>query len=846
MKMKKLIYLLITVMLILLFTACGEEKEEDIIEIRGYTEGEQTEYIYDNEYLTLTFDAETTHFTVLEKESGKLWYSNPEDYAEDTVASTAYKAALQATMLISYTNKNGDDNSYNNYNYSIKNGLYEVEPLENGIKVKYTIGDIEREYEIPLAVPESRMKQFYDLMERKSQKSVDEYYRKIDINNLRATDNKSELLAMYPDLENEPMYVIRDSIQPYLKVKLETLFAAVGYTYEDYLEDVSRYSGGTTTEKPTFNISMLIELNEDELVISIPLEEIEYRSDYPLVKVSPLPYFGCGGTSDDGYILVPDGSGGIINFNNGKIQQNAYYNNVFGWDYGQIRTIMISENTAYYPVYGIANGDSSFLCILEDGASDAAINADISGRYNSYNYAYATYQLLHYEDLDVSAKSQKTVRVFENEVPEGSFTQRYCFVGDTEYISLAEEYREYLTKKYPNLTKDTDANVPMTVEIIGAVDKTEQKFGIPTVVDLELTTYKEAEAMIKELYDSDLPGLSIKLNGWFNRGVSHKVPSSVKLISKLGSKSDFKSLLETSAELGITTYLETGVEFVYRNSALDGFIAIRDAAKYISKEVAEEYPFWPTTFRSKDDADYLYYLVKPSYSMSLIDSFMKSIKKLGSNSVAFKDIGKYLGADYNKKNIVTREEVIALQQEKLAELQDAGSDIMIYSGNVYAVPYADMILDLMLATKGANIIDLEVPFYTMALHGLVDFAGDAVNLSADYEKNLLKTMETGAGLYFVMMNAGADELEETLHNEFYGSDYSLWKEDIISIYHKMQEDMGNTYNQYITEYKVINSGVRLTGYEDGTRVIVNYCYDDYVYNGITIPARDYIVERGGE
>ena len=42
------------------------------------------------------------------------------------------------------------------------------------------------------------------------------------------------------------------------------------------------------------------------------------------------------------------------------------------------------------------------------------------------------------------------------------------------------------------------------------------------------------------------------------------------------------------------------------------------------------------------------------------------------------------------------------------------------------------------------------PFYTMALHGLVDYTAESYNLSEDASETLLKSIENGAGLYFVL------------------------------------------------------------------------------------------------
>lgn len=54
------------------------------------------------------------------------------------------------------------------------------------------------------------------------------------------------------------------------------------------------------------------------------------------------------------------------------------------------------------------------LCILEDRASAAAIEADISGRNHSYNYVNATYTTLHSASVDMSAKTIVSVPSYQS------------------------------------------------------------------------------------------------------------------------------------------------------------------------------------------------------------------------------------------------------------------------------------------------------------------------------------------------------------------------------------------------------------------------------------------------
>ena len=107
--------------------------------------------------------------------------------------------------------------------------------------------------------------------------------------------------------------------------------------------------------------------------------------------------------------------------------------------------------------------------------------------------------MIHGEDMDISKKSDTTVRTYETSLPKENLTQRYRFSDHTDYVSMATEYRSYLMDRYPSLVKKEDTTVPMAVELIGAVDNTEHILGYPVVRSLALTTYSEAEDILKQI-----------------------------------------------------------------------------------------------------------------------------------------------------------------------------------------------------------------------------------------------------------------------------------------------------------------------------------------------------------
>lgn len=856
--MKKQLYLLlITVFCCFSLAACAEE-ENGSGEMKTYEYDNSGDVTVENDSLAFTVKGDSSQFEVKDKKTGKIYTSNPsaEDIEKYGEADGQFKDILSATLALTYSNETNTEKQIDNYGSCIQNKNYQVEKVSDSeIVVHYSVGDFEKTYVCPIAIKESRMKQYLDKMDSSTQSSIRRYYNYYNYEEMKE-DDAEELAAaeaLFPDLKDEPVYYLKDDITDTRLKSCEKYFVEAGYTADDRIADMGTYKVSRNEGKPIFDIDVHYVLEEGELVVKVPMKDISYNTDYPIVKLQVLPYMGASNKDEQGYVLVPEGTGGLIRFNNGKTDQQTYQGNMYGWDYGINRTMVVDESKASMPAFVVANetSSSSFICTAEEGSSYATVVADIAGKNNGYNYGSFTYQMVHGENMDVSSKSDTTVRVYEDGLPDETITQRYIFSDQTGYVELAASYRDYLMKKYPDqLKKKETSTVPLAVEMIGAVDDTEHILGYPVVRSQSLTSYEQAKTILQTLKEAGISNLTAKYTGWFNTGVKQTSAKKVSLVGRLGSKSDLKELTSYAEGTdGLDFYLNGVFTYVYKDKWFDGFGVNSNAAKFCSREICELYTLDPITYQSNEDYwDYhtydSYYLTKPAYAMEALDHYAEETAALGAKNIGLEDIGNQLAGDYNPKDRVSREKALNMQVEKMSQLKQAGTKLMITGGNQYAVPYADYVTDLNIANKSVNIVDESVPFYQLALHGLVDYSGSAVNLSADQEQNVLKAAETGAGLYYTYIYEKSSELQDGKYTKYYACNFDEWKEDTVALYKKFEETLGDTYNQFITGHEQVAKGVYKTTYESGKSVLVNYNYEDYNYEGTVVPQRDFVI--GGE
>ncbi len=824
-----------------------QEAEQLDPPVISYYDGGKKALTMENESLLFELDPKTTQFTLTEKETGRVWRSNPEEAANDPVAanSAANRGVLQSTLIVTYSSSDGVID-YNNFQYSIENENYLIEPQEDGsIDVIYTVGKIEKTFRLPTAITVERFQKFTDEMAKAKANRVKKAYTQYTPEKVAgmADAEREALLALYPEAANQPLYVLIASTSESNKESIAEIFEKAGYTQEDYDLDMQLVAGAAETTIPVFNVTMNYRLDGEDFIVEIPYEKIRYRAEYPITFVTVLPMFGAAGTEDEGFMLIPEGGGALIRYNNGKLRQNSYYANMYGWDYATERTEVVSETKNTFPVFGMTGDGGSFICIMEGATSYGGIQADISMRYNSYNWACAKYNVLHSDRYNVSAKTERLVYMFEKEIPDDTIVQRYRFVDSESYSDMAAAYGEYLRAVHPELNESEAGETPVSVELIGAIDKTMVKFGMPVDSVVPVTTFSQAEEIIAALNSAGIENLSVRMTGWANGGVSQEVLTKVRVLRSLGGEKGMKALIAAAEKAGVELYFDGVSCFAYNSGLMEGFIPFRDAARFTTREQIVIHPYSVITYQPEDWRD-PFYLVQPHYAHRMAENLLSALSGQGAAGVAFRDIGSLLSGDYNPKNTTTREQVRAMNIETLEKAEAAGLNVMVKEGFDFVLPYADLITDMDLKGTEYSIIDEKVPFYQMAVHGAVSYTGAPVNLASDWKAEILRCAEYGAGLNFTFMQEEGTILQNTFHSGYYGAEFASWAEEIEEIAGTYQKDMAGLNQIRMTGHEILADGVTATVYENGTTVYVNYTDKDYEAGGVIVPARSYHAEGG--
>lgn len=840
--------LLINVVLgLLLFSGCSDISTEnsagDEEKLAAFTKGNALPVsstdspipgmkgIADNGKLQLLVDEEVAAVAIVHKESGQIWFSNPTDRDSDNIAMGVNKDLLSAQLKIDFYNSTGQINSMNSYSDSVAKGQMAFEPMEHGFRVTYQFGTDQRTAEdLPLMLSKTRFDELSGKLDRTGQRALLVAYKE-DTDKGTFTRNDSSLSGMT------------------LQRAFEALENA-GYTEEELEADMKELGFTQTQTVPRiFQAAIEYELDGDSLVVRIPQASIHFPEAYPINMISLLGSFGAGGADESGSLLVPDGSGALIHFNNGKAKYPAYQQSVYGTD----RTMDTSDNPAReeearLPVFGILREHGAFLGIIEEGAPVATVNADVAGRTNSYNTAYPSFIVVNKGEVTLDGGSkQRTLPKFQESPSKTDFTVRYTFLNEDEatYGAMAQIYRQRLleTGGLPNPAIGSGGEAAFYLQLIGGISQEKHFAGIPYQAIEPLTTFDQAESIVTLLQQRDINEIKLKYSGWFNGGQNHKVPEKIEVDSEIGGRKGLESFSSFAREQNLSFYPDFAVLTAESTS---GFSKSDDAARTLRGVPAALYPL-DLSLDRRDRSRQPAYVVSPRLVESYIDSIVKEMKDNEISGISLRDLADKLDTDYRKNRQIDRTESEKISVEALARLSDAGLTIMGEGGNAYALPYLSDITNAPLSNSGFKIEDTSIPFYQMVIRGAISYSGAPYNLSThtNDRQYVLKCLEYGANVSFEWIYEPNYQMKDTEFSELYAVHYSPMVDQAAAMYKEVQEVLSEVQGQSIIAHEELQEGVYKTVYQNNLYVIVNYNSSPASVDGRTVEAESYVVGGKG-
>lgn len=797
------------------------------------------ELVAENDQYQLLLDRASSTVAVYVKATDYLWKSNLDEATAATINNEDIRYEYMSQLLISYYNSSHNEVLYDSYRYAVAendeyNPTVKYYALDNGLRIVYTIGQNIDDFYMPMALTEEYFNRLTSQMTKEQANEFAGYYEV-----LRYDEVDAELINSYKlqysnfkpgsviyQLATSSKVVKQRCYNDFLKplgvdlTFIEEAYEAAGFSY-------------TVPDAPQFTVPMDYTLTPQGITVNVPVDKIQYdKSIFRLHAIQVLPFFGAVTHNRPADILLPDGSGALID------AQHATSASISLPFYGadnSLWTTDIAQNIqqASLPVYGITDGTNAFVTYVSDGESLGSVECHPKNVVYPYAYIGGTFTIHPFETYASNgAASRATMQRYASDPYGGNITLNYMFLNgeNIDYVDMAQAVRGYL---FTDREKVTDDTLRFYLDTYGVVLRQENFLGYAYNKLTPLTTFEQAQTIYDALNQKGIQNIAVRYNNWYNDAYVNKLANIGKVSGKLGGKSDMTSFMSYVKEKGGLVY--PNVELV-----MEKYSTSLSNATWHSKFIEGTMVTYSgnTLYSEGVTTDFERLVVKSGSIVEKLPGIVTKLKKLETGGISLTTVGDRLFSDFTEDKVKYRDTV---QDDMITVMQGIkeNNKLMVDVGNAYTLPYADEVLNVSLGCSNLSFEKMEVPFTQIVLHGYVSYAGSSMNLSDDYEMQLLKSVEYGANLCYTLNYATAEMVKNTNYSHLYSTNYQHWLDHAATDYGTVAAVLNGCQSSTIENHQMLADDVFMTVYENGISIVVNYRNNEYTYKGTVIPARGF-------
>ena len=584
-------------------------------------------------------------------------------------------------------------------------------------------------------------------------------------------------------------------------------------------------------------------LEEDGLRASIVVDEIvEGTLGYYLTEISLLPYFAATLAGNEGYFLVPDGSGALIYHDNEKGTYGAYKQAIYSRDAAMIvESLTAQDQAARLPVFGMKSNDYGYLAVIDAGDGVASVNAMTSGNITSYNNAYVSFRFRLYTMLTYarSHDTQQVLMLSSVQPKNVDYSVKYILLEEEgfDYVDMAAAYRDHLIKEQGLTARVEEDYAPFYVEMLGSIKKDTVVLGLKLKLLQRLTTFDQAQEMLSIMQQGGMDDLLVRYTGWQPGGLESTLNTPVKFEKSLGGAKDYAKLVDYANANGIELFMDFDLLNLYESG--NGVSSFMDATQTIQHTPTYLYSYDYNTLEK--DPSTRWQLVTPKMAAAALEETLSNTEKLRGSHVSLSSMGDTLYSDFtNKESGLDRSNTRLLWEDMLRLADQQTEKLLVDGGNGYTLPHVSHVYNAPMKCTFYDIEDEDVPFYQIVLHGFVSYSTEPMNLSSNPQNLVLKAVETGSSLSACLMHAENHALTDTNLEHVFSGNYETWMDMLCESYERVTPVLREVAQATIIGHECLLKDVYKTQYSNGSVVYVNYSSKDVQADGYTIPAKDFI------
>lgn len=629
-----------------------------------------------------------------------------------------------------------------------------------------------------------------------------------------------------------------------------TLQTKIIYAYADCISD------GTVTSKAVDNgievtyfferqqISVPVRyiLTENGVEVSLVVEDIR-ESKNIVCEVSIAPFMCSVKSGEDGYLVLPSGSGALMYTDEGERKPRTYRAAVYGEDQNLTDDSLLNNEAAVrMPFFGVVSGDEAMCAIIKNGADCAVIEANAGDSEVGWSSAWATFVLRGYSLLQRStiktgvtdvASYYTASHVFASEFSVGY----YPLHEQKNYVGIAKKYAEYL--KLDDEKANAEDN-SLYLRFLGGVLTDELFFGIPHKKLSVVSKFEDVASILEEIASKTGAEPTVQLLGFGESGLDiGKLLGGKNFASVLGGAKGYEALREYCKKAGIPLYAD--YDFV-RFSESGAGVSSKNAV-LSAKGTTLRHSYYSISSRNALEGED-YFLLGMDAFKDVAEDFTQHLVNKGINSVSLSTLSNLSYSDYTKTNSYVKHGFSTNAANVIKLLKANKIKVASNNANAYAAAISSCIFEAPTIADSSFAVDEQVPLYSIVFKGHIPMSVESINLSRHSSDSLLRAIETGNGLCFTVGENWEVDMLGTKENAVSFSVWESVKDDVFGMYDRSSSVLESVAGAAISDHVRLAEGVYKTEFSNGVSVTVNYTDTDFTDENGTVKAKDFIYKEG--
>lgn len=590
-------------------------------------------------------------------------------------------------------------------------------------------------------------------------------------------------------------------------------------------------------------ITVIYRLHDDKVSISVDMTKIQ-ENTCKVTRITVAPFLCSVDNNEDGYLFVPSGSGALVYPKNIGVMPRIVSQEVYGDDANRYRNEKRKVSTTEevrLPVFGAKSGSVAVCGIIEQGAELASIESSVGSTGIGFSGVSASFTVRGYQWVKGSGRNNSYRRLYaDGKAAEVVTVGYYPLTGaDADYVGMAGVYRKFL---FGQSDQPDEIDSVLALDFLGGYQARDTVLGIPYNRFVTMTTLDQAQRITEEIHRDTGIKPTVRLTGFGNSGLDiGEIAGGYRVHSKLGGNKGLQSLANYCTEAGIPLFVD--FDLIRFNRSGNGVSAVSDKALGFNGLSTDQYHYsiWS---RDRNTNFKKYFLVSRGELSKLAQNVLDKSLGMKLSGVSLSTLSNICYSDYSDLDCFVKGSMGDDVSTILRSFSNSGIQVAVDGANAYAAAESDVIYNSPVQHAEYDVYDETVPFYQIVFRGYKPISVPALNLEVDGKKTLLKAVESGCSLSYILANEIDTTLLDSVHAELYSVQYKDWRDEITRTVKKHKGYMDAIQGAVVQEHEILSSEVRKTVFSNGITVYVNYADTAKSVGAIEIPAKDYVIRKG--